>query len=42
MTIIRKSKDGRYLSVDDPEFEEGALDCGCVGRCKCDDDDEKE
>jgi len=35
---IAKSKNGKYLNVDDPEFEEGALECGCVGRCSCDDE----
>lgn len=40
MPMLRKSKNGEYLDVDDPEFEEGALDCGCDGRCTCDEDDE--
>lgn len=37
MRKLAKSKNGKYLDVEDPEFEEGALECGCVGRCTCDD-----
>ena len=40
--IIKKSKNGEYLNIDDPEFEEGALDCGCSERCTCEREDDCE